>query len=276
MLTMQMLLINLFLIVMFLLPIQQQVLINPIPIFDLLSLSVCKQPTNNKQINQHTSNDSSIINNNSSNWTTVSTNNRGKSTHPSSQSSNDINKNPTSHPPPISNPSSQSIHTAANNKINQTNRSNNTSLSSSTSNLTHPTGPSTDRSIHPTAVKPARNQQFLSLQGKQINQQLQNTIQSSEQTRIDLHLQQFVVSDSGVLSSQARTLTFRSDTNASIHNLSTLATVLDRSGLVLSKLIDHVINQFNRNQSVINNQLYIESSNFSTISIRYNKQSTSY
>ena len=121
--------------------------------------------------------------------------------------------------------------------------------------MTHPTGPSTDRSIHPTAVKPARNQQFLSLQGKQIKQQLQNTIQSSEQTRIDLHLQQFVVSDSGVLYSQARTLTFRSDTNASIHNLSTLATVLDRSGLVLNKLIDHDINQFNRNQSVINNQL---------------------
>lgn len=68
-------------------------------------------------------------------------------------------------------------------------------------------------------------------------------------------MQQFVVSDSGVLSSQARTLTFRSDTNASIHNLSTLATVLDRSGLVLNKLIDHDINQFNRNQSVINNQL---------------------
>ena len=124
--------------------------------------------------------------------------------------------------------------------------------------MTHPTAPSTDRSIHPTAVKPARNQQFLSLQGKQIKQ-LQNTIQSSEQTRIDLHLQQFVVSDSGVLYSQARTLAFRSDTNASIHNLSTLATVLDRSGLVLNKLIDHDINQFNRNQSinqsVLNNQL---------------------
>ena len=52
MLTMQMLLINLFLIVMFLLPIQQQVLINPIPIFDLLSLSclVSLQTTNKQQI----------------------------------------------------------------------------------------------------------------------------------------------------------------------------------------------------------------------------------